>query len=404
MFSLDQFFTWEVLLFLIGMFGVSFLRQFKWNVVIEFFLNLGLCYHLFFQNQALGIYPLGFLLSVSIIVYFFSKLSRFRFIAFIIPAMILILSQVLPRVEMGDLALYFGGLAPAAVAKTGLMSTVALIGLSYLVFRWYRFLLDQPSNPASFFSFFSFLLYCFYMPIFYIGPITGFKEFSASIQNEYKRTARVFAVAILRLLWGAVKFYPLASIFYQLTFSRLLLNPNPQLNLIQFILAAGAYPAYLFLNFSGFIDLVIGLSAILGIHIDKNFDRPYLATSVRDFWRRWHISLTDLLKDLIHIPCIKLLEKWGFRSVLVKYVVAITLVFLVMGYWHGGTSSFYIFSLLQIAALIIQRSLRQNREETSSVKKTWLKRFALWVFLAVSFFFFENSPQQIQMILQKTHF
>lgn len=400
MFSLEQFFDINVLYFLLALFGLSLFRKHRWVVAAEFLVNLGFSYYLFFRKHSLGFYPLIFLVGLSALVYSLSR-SRLRVLAFFIPALVLILSRYLPRIEMGDLALYFGGKAPAVFAATGLMQSVPLVGLSYLVFRWYRFLIDSPNSRSTLFSF---LLYCFYVPIFYIGPITTFKEFSLSIQNEYKRTVRVFGVACLRMFWGAVKFYPLAILFYQLTFSRLLLNQNPHINLLQFFLAALAYPVYLYLNFSGFTDLVIGLSAVLGIHVDRNFDRPYLATSVGEFWRRWHISLTELLKDLIHIPTLKLLDKRGLRNPFLNYGLAVTLVFLVMAYWHGGTSSFYIFSGLQIIALVLQRSLRHKSAELDSVNKVWLKRLGLWLFLAVSFFFFENDPQQIQDILENIHF
>ncbi len=401
MFNLDYFFTFEVLYFLIALFGLSFFRNYRGVIIAEVIVNLGLCYFLFFRKGSLGFYPLLFLLITSFLIYLLSKTRKLRAVSFFIPVIVLILSRILPQIEMGDLAVHFGGSAPAVFARSGLMLTIPMIGLSYLVFRWYRFLIDSKESPSGFFAF---LYYCFYVPVFYIGPITSFKEFSLSSNGEYKRTPRVFGIAILRLIWGAAKFYPLASIFYQLTFSRLLLNLNPQINLLQFLMALIAYPTYLFLNFSGFIDLVIGISAILGIQIDKNFDRPYLSTSVGEFWRCWHISLTELLKDLIHIPTLKFLERCGLNNSYINYCIAVTFVFLVMAYWHGGTSSFYMFSILQIFALLIQRSLRHKWAQQDSVKMLWLKRFALWLFLAVSFFFFENSHEQIQIILQKIRF
>ena len=181
MFSPDHFFRIDVFYFLVALFVLSYFRKHRWVVAAEVFVNLGLIYYLFFRKGSLGFYPLFFLVGVSALVYGLSKSIRLRFLAFILPAAILILSRFLPRVEMGDLALYFGGKAPVVFAATGLMLSIPLVGLSYLVFRWYGFLIDSPNCRTTFCSF---LLYCFYVQIFYIVTIATFEEFSFFVHRE----------------------------------------------------------------------------------------------------------------------------------------------------------------------------------------------------------------------------
>lgn len=401
MFDINQMFRKEILGFLVVSFVFSFFRKYKSILFLEFLLNLFFVYFIFLKSDNLGLYPLGFLTLVSLLIFLFSLKAATRWLAYTIPTLVLVSSRLLPSVEMSDLAVYGGSWAPVLVAHTGLMSVIPLVGLSYIAFRWYRFLLDTRTSEPSMLSFFT---YCFYVPIFYIGPITSYSEFSKSIDDGYRRTSKVFLVAGLRILWGAVKFYPLASLFFQLTFSRFMMSEVQSIGLGQFLVACAVYPAYLFLNFSGFIDIVIGVSALLGFNIDKNFERPYLASNVGDFWRRWHISLTELLKDLIHVPLLKALGRYGVKSDLAKYSLGVFFVFTVMAYWHGNTVSFYIFSMIQVVALVIQRSVRKGKTITATPFCRGVKIFLIWGYLAFSFFFFENSWSQIQLIFSKLLF
>jgi D-alanyl-lipoteichoic acid acyltransferase DltB (MBOAT superfamily) len=166
-------------------------------------------------------------------------------------------------------------------------------------------------------------------------------------------------------------------------------------------LALAAYPSYLFLNFSGFTDIMIGLSALLGHPTAKNFDHPYLATSLQAFWRRWHMSLTELLKDFIYLPTLSILNGWGLVDRKWTYPIGTTLVFTVMAYWHGSTWNYFVFSGLNVMGLLVENDLRarQRNSPANSWGSTWLRRLALWSFLAISFFFFENSPPQIKKII-----
>lgn len=398
MFELNQIFQKEIVGYFLLSLACSFFRKYKAILIFELLLNIYLIYFIFFKSETLAAYPIGFLVLISLFVFLFALNKKTKWLAYCIPILVLISARVLPSVEMADLAVYGGSWSPWLLAHTGLMSAMPMVGLSYIVFRWYRFLLDSTTLK---YSVIYFLLYCFYVPIFYIGPITSYTEFYKSMTDSYQRSMKVYFVALLRILWGAFKFYPLASLFFQMTFSRTLMNNSESISLGQFLIGCAAYPAYLYLNFSGFIDMVIGVSALLGFNISKNFDRPYLATNVRDFWRRWHISLTELLKDLVHIPVLKSLTRLGIQNDLFKYSLAVFLVFLAMAYWHGNTMNFYIFSFIQVLALVIQRGLKRFTRPSNRSILVGLKRLAMWVYIAFSFFFFENSWPQIQVILDK---
>ena len=147
-------------------------------------------------------------------------------------------------------------------------------------------------------------------------------------------------------------------------------------------------------DFAGYSEIARGSARLFGVRLMRNFDRPYLALGFRDFWRRWHISLSQWFRDYLYIPL------GGSRSGLVRRLAATLLVFALSGLWHGANWTFLIWGLFHGAALCLELLFRR-----SSCEKPWQKALGVVLtFLAVSFawIFFRAAslPQAFDLILR----
>ena len=129
----------------------------------------------------------------------------------------------------------------------------------------------------------------------------------------------------------------------------LLTTSHPSTKLVSGILVFGLYPIFLYCNFSGYIDIVIGVGELLGFHLPENFNRPFSARNFLDFWGQWHITLSNWLKRYVFNP-IMLTVMRRFPSVTLEpfwAVLAYFVTFALIGVWHGQTSEFLFFGFLQ---------------------------------------------------------
>lgn len=379
------------------LFALSFFRSHIFVRVAEAGIHLGLVFWFFFKGLPVGSWPLLWLIVFSLVIFLLVKLTLPLIGILYLSVLILFLSRTLPSIPMSDFAIWLGSTGPAIVASTGLLLPIALPGLSYLAFKWVRAVIDyQRMTPKP--SILTFLSYCFYYPTFFSGPIASLQDFQLSTNNTWYRSGNVYLVSLARILWGYAKYAPLASVFYQLTFSRNL-SEMTSLHWSQAIVSCFAYLAYLFLNFSGFSDIVIGVSGLLGHRITENFNRPYLAVSVRDFWQRWHISLTALLKESLFKPFLEFLERRKIAFSSLSYVVGSLIVFLSMGFWHGSSWSFFVFVSFHWVAVSLEFYLRPKIVLTNWIAIASM-RTLMWFYIAISFFFFENSPESANKVLK----
>jgi D-alanyl-lipoteichoic acid acyltransferase DltB (MBOAT superfamily) len=151
--------------------------------------------------------------------------------------------------------------------------------------------------------------------------------------------------ASLRVLIGAVKFRFLAPILDQLTYANLLLDGHPHL-WVDLPIAALAYYLYLYCNFSGFCDIAIGSAGLMGIPVAENFMNPFAARNPKDYWNRWHITLSQYMRDMVFSPVSKALVRvFGFKRANHAIALTIFVIFLLVGIWHGTGWQYAAFGL-----------------------------------------------------------
>lgn len=277
---------------------------------------------------------------------------------------------------------------------------IAPLGLSFFCFESIAYLIDVYRGAPAARSLLEFISYKLFFPKLISGPITGYHYFhnqlwkgnKIPLHYPKKKTSAIKFPTPERLtegLWliasGAVKKALLAdnlAIFVELCFSNLQRAGSGDLWLAIF-----AYGLQLFLDFSAYVDIARGTGLLMGLNLQQNFDFPYFATSIADFWRRWHITLGDWLRNYLYFPL------GGSRAGLTRTCINLLIVMLVAGIWHGAAWGFIVWGLLHGLALVIHRlteviskqlSLRSLWQSLPGVVFSWLLTqgivFGAWIF------------------------
>jgi len=237
------------------------------------------------------------------------------------------------------------------------LSTVAIygmpqfLGFSYLAFRNSRLVLEVRNGVVKKPGFWRYLGYSFFLPTMFVGPINPYGNFSQALGEA--PPAIPIGRSALRLLVGLVKFEFLGNILNRLTYDGLLRDDHyhPRIDLPVAILF---YYLYLYCNFSGFCDIAIGSAGLIGFPVAENFENPFAARNMREFWNRWHITLSQWMRDVVFSPLSKALSRrMGPGNTDHAVVLTVTVVFLLIGIWHGTGLHYAVFGLLQALGVIV---------------------------------------------------
>ena len=220
------------------------------------------------------------------------------------------------------------------------------LGLSYMTFRLCHLVQEVRNEVVTPPTLAEYLSFAFFVPTLSLGPINPYSRFIQSYRHP-DRSKTPLERSLLRLLVGLTKFFFLSTLLNQYTYTGLLLDGHPH-HWIDLPIAVFAYTLYLYCNFSGFCDMVIGVSGLLGIEVMENFNRPFAARNFQEFWARWHISLSTWLRDMMFTPLVKALtRKTGPKHIHHVIAFSICAVFVVIGVWHGVGINFALFGLAQ---------------------------------------------------------
>jgi D-alanyl-lipoteichoic acid acyltransferase DltB (MBOAT superfamily) len=285
---------------------------------------------------------------------------------------------------------------------------VYFVGISYMAFRLSHLVREVQNKVAPLPGISEYLAFAFFVPTILVGPISPFSKMHSSLQG--RGPGRDAApTAWLRLLIGFTKYIFLASIASQFTYAGFLLDGHPH-SKMDLAIAIVAYTIYLYCNFSGFCDMVIGISALLGIDVAENFNRPFTSRNLQEFWNRWHMTLSSWLRDFMFTPMLKALVRlFGPASLNAMTAFTIISVFVVIGIWHGTGLNYALFGLWQGVGLAVvhyytvflKRVLGKQRylayEQNPFFR--YLGITMTCAYFSLSLFFFANSLDDMRLIL-----
>ncbi len=259
---------------------------------------------------------------------------------------------------------------------------LAAMGVSYFTLRLIAYMADiykKELEPEA--NFFRFALNMTYLPMLFLGPISPYKDAAQALQNR-KITWDGIADGLLRLLWGAFKKLVIAA---RLGVVIGTISANPEYNGAYALAAMLLFSVQLYADFSGGMDMVLGISRMLGISLCENFRTPYLSQSVKEFWKRWHISLGAWLTKYIYIPL------GGSRKGKLRTGINVILTFLVSGIWHGVE---YLLWGLFNGLFVLCGEKWKTKWKILNRLGTTLAISLLW-----AFFVWPTAGQALQMLL-----
>ncbi|MDD3194122.1 MAG: MBOAT family protein [Oscillospiraceae bacterium] len=261
-------------------------------------------------------------------------------------------------------------------------ASVALpLGVSFVVFQKMTYCLDIArgnSKPAE--HYFYLVEYLLLFPQIVAGPIVKYSEIATQIKErlvgkeDFLYGFRRFSLGLFKKVW-------IADVVAQ-TADTVFLAQATQLVPIDYAwLGALAYSFQIFFDFSAYSDMAIGMLAIMGFHIGENFNQPYTAFSVTDFWKRWHISMTSWFREYLYIPL------GGNRKGKVRTYLNLWIVFLLSGFWHGAAWNFIFWGAYHGLLLCIERGgLLKRLERVPAgirVAGTFFLAMIGWIFFRV---------------------
>jgi len=193
-------------------------------------------------------------------------------------------------------------------------------------------------------------LYILLFPQLIAGPIVRFNEIADELA-ERATTLRLFAVGVRRFVVGLGKKMIVANTAAYCA-DRVFNVPDGELTASVAWLGIVCYAVQIYFDFSGYSDMAIGLAAMFGFHFPENFDHPYASSSITEFWRRWHMSLSRWFRDYVYVPL------GGNRLGPVRTYLNLATVFFLCGLWHGASWNFVVWGVFHGALLVIERVAR----------------------------------------------
>ena len=267
------------------------------------------------------------------------------------------------------------------------LSVILPVGISFYTFQTLSYTIDvfrrriQPTNNLV-----QFLTFVSFFPQLVAGPIERASNLLPQFATRRTLATRDVSKSFRLVLWGLFKKMVVAdniSLFVDPVYADTSHYPP----LIVF-LATVLFGLQIYCDFSGYSDIAIGTARLLGVRLMTNFRTPYFATSVQEFWSRWHISLSTWFRDYVYIPL------GGNRLSPVAWSGNITFVFLLSGLWHGANWTFVIWGSIHGIALILERLLARRRS-VSSLR--WATTMAV-VFLGWIFFRAESVSAALGIV------
>ncbi|MBD0304348.1 MAG: MBOAT family protein [Tolypothrix sp. T3-bin4] len=264
------------------------------------------------------------------------------------------------------------------------------LGLSFFTFECIAYLIDVYRGAPATQQLLQFSAYKLFFPKLISGPITRYHQFAGGLKTLKFPDYQQLTEGLWLIACGAIKKALLADrlgILVDLSFGNLERAGSGDL-----WLAIVAYGPQLYLDFSGYVDIARGSAILLGFNLPENFDFPYFSTSIAEFWRRWHITLGDWIRNYLYFPL------GGSRQGLGRTCLNLMIVMLITGIWHGAAWGFIVWGGLHGLALVIHRLTQAMSERLVWAKQWWqslwgvlvawlltqLMVFTSWIFFRLS--------------------
>ncbi|AQR97057.1 D-alanyl-lipoteichoic acid biosynthesis protein DltB [Clostridium saccharoperbutylacetonicum] len=304
----------------------------------------------------------GLIVSIAMVYLIMGKtIGLIMFLMFLAGEITLIYGYLYLRKKNDSRYLYwaflFMSIIPVIITKvaglTRFAPYIGFIGLSYLNFKAIQIIIEIYDGRITEIKFIDFINFILFFPTLSSGPIDRWKRFEENLNSKIEKNEYVneFLLVGLRKIFIAIIY---KFIIAYLIDTYWLLNIPKEVNIINSINYMYAYTMYLFFDFAGYSLFAIGTSYIFGIKTPENFNKPFLSKDMKEFWTRWHISLSRWFGDYIFSRFVlDSMRKKRFRSRFTASHVAQIITMFIMGLWHGLTVYYILYGLYQGVALVL---------------------------------------------------
>lgn len=277
---------------------------------------------------------------------------------------------------------------------------VAPLGISFFTLQIIAYLFDVAQKSPAEHNFFKYLLFISFFPQIVQGPIPRYGTLQKQLVEGHSFQEKGFVKGCMLIIWGfflKMMIADKAGIVVDCVFE------HHEMYQGSYVLVAGVlYSIQLYADFSGCVSISKGVAALFGIRLQDNFRHPYFSTSIKEFWQRWHISLSSWLRDYVYIPL------GGNRKGKFRKYVNLVITFLVSGLWHGSGLNFLLWGMMhacyQIGAVFCE-PVRAKCYQIAGIRENsgpwfFLKRLGcfFWVMFAWIVFRAERLSVAVQMI------
>ena len=273
------------------------------------------------------------------------------------------------------------------------LSIIIPVGISYYTFQALGYLIriNRGAEKAER-NYGIFATFLVFFPKFLAGPVERSGHFLPQLNAKKGFDNDMVSEGLRLILWGLFKKIVIAD--------NIVISVNMVYNNVEdysglpLILTLFIQTIYIYCDFSGYTDMALGSAKVLGLNIADNFNRPFFARNVGEFWRRWHISLSSWCNDFIFTPFIVKYRKMGNRAI----IYGIFITFFVIGIWHGANWTFVVLGLLQAVAIAYEFYTKRWRIQTANKFPPFIvdnfSRLLTFVFFSFSLIFFNAHSIQ----------
>ena len=271
----------------------------------------------------------------------------------------------------------------------GIPAIIMPIGISFFIFQIMSYLVDVYRKEVPAQKNIAWLtLYIMMFPQLIAGPIVRYSDVNEEIVFRVT-TPEMMERGVKRFIVGFAKKVFVANCMGNMADTVFALNGTE--NMVYAWLGVCTYALQIFFDFAAYSDMAIGLGLIFGFHFNENFDYPYISTSVKEFWRRWHISLSSWFRDYVYIPL------GGNRKGKIRTYINLSIIFMLTGIWHGAAWQFLVWGMIHGMFMLIERV---GFGEVLQKIPTAFSRFYTLVVVLISWVFFraDNLPAALQYL------
>jgi len=229
------------------------------------------------------------------------------------------------------------------------------VGISFFTFQALSYVIDVYRGQARVQKRFDrVLLYISLFPQLIAGPIVKFHDIDREL-TERTQTIEGTAAGLRRFIVGLAKKVLVSNVMAAAADAVFSAQPS-EINVLSAWIGAAAYMLQIYYDFSGYSDMALGMGRMFGFHFQENFDYPYIADSIRGFWRRWHISLSSWFRDYLYIPL------GGNRKGRARTALNKLIVFFCTGLWHGASWTFVVWGLYHGGFMMLEEYVPRKRK------------------------------------------